>query len=260
MHHASSQAKGDKNKPALQRLCAKVDAHFLLPADGHYTHFAVSEDVIEDTYLAGEAGKYFRGLHVPSSRWDELSSFLRARYLPPGDAKSYDALIYIRHSTCLDSTGCVITYAHELQHIVQEARFPKLMIVNSVSDNLWRFKQALTESDLPAEVEANIVSKRVAEAVSGAEAVQKFAEEQVKRMKDENAAEQLVRWQFFLSTPSSMRYDFADRTLELVREYKGRMDFGMDVNATDGGMVRKILTYRNDWVMVGERVGVRNAA
>ena len=128
--------------------------------------------------------------------------------------------------------GLRITYAHELQHIVQEDRFPKLMKVNSVlRANLWRVKQAPTEIDLPAEVEANIVSKRVVEAVCSPEAVKRFAEEQVKRMKDENAVEQLVRWEFFLSTPSSLSYDFADRTLELVQEYKGRMDFGMDTDS-----------------------------
>jgi hypothetical protein len=182
-----------ENESALKPLCEQVDQHFPLSVDRHYRFFAVPDAVVDD-YLTGRVGQYFRGLHVPSSGTDEVSQYIRVRCLPPGSAQNYDHLIYVRHSTCLDPTGCVVTYAHELQHIVQEGRFPKLMKANSVlRADLWRFKQTPpTEIDLPVEVEANIISKRVAEAVCGPGAVREFAEKQVRIMKAADAAEQVV--------------------------------------------------------------------
>ena len=113
-------------------------------------------------------------------------------------------MIYLRHSTCLDQTSCIITYAHELQHVVQEHRCPKLLRANAVlRANLWKFKGTPSEIDLPSEVEANIISKRVAETVCSVEVVRKFAREQFRLMNATNLAEQAISWKFFLDTPSS---------------------------------------------------------
>jgi hypothetical protein len=43
----------------------------------------------------------------------------------------------------------------------------------------------------------------------------------------------MVRWKFFLCTPSSTLYDFVGTTLELVQQYKGLMNFGMNVDDPD---------------------------
>jgi hypothetical protein len=225
--------RSPEKESALKPLCEKVDQHFSFPVNKHFRYFARPDDG-NDGYLVKQIGEYFRGLNVSASATDEDSRHLRECCLPLGNANNYANLIYIRHSACLDSTGCVVTYAHELQHSMQESRFPKLMSVNRVlRRRLIDFVPLTTEIDIPIEVDANIKSKRVAEIVCGEKAVRNFAAEQLKSMNDVGARAQVVRWEFFLNTPSSTAYDFVDPTLELVRKYEGRMDFGMKTDTTN---------------------------
>jgi hypothetical protein len=221
-----------ENESTLKPLCEQVDQHFQLSAHRIYRYFAVPEPVV-DGYLSEKAGEYFRGLHVPVSgtHEDDVRQYLLSRCLPPGSATSYDHLIYIRQSTCLDPTGCVVTYAHELRHIEQNVRFPNVMKANSALYwNLKKLQATATEIDIPMEVDANIASKSIAETVCGVEAVKRFAEEQVRHMKRVGAIDQIVRWEFFLKTPSSTPYDFVGSTLRVVERYKSRLSFGMDVD------------------------------
>ncbi len=169
------------NESTLKPLCEEVDRYFNLPAHSYYRYFAVPNNGIDDRYLAEKAGQYYRGLRVPASGTDPVCLYLTSSCLPPG--ADYENLLFIRHSTCLDPAGCTITYAHEIEHMVQEQRFPKLLTINSIlRRDLWQFKQNPNELDLPVEADANIVSKRVAEIVCGADAVRKFGEEQLREM------------------------------------------------------------------------------
>jgi hypothetical protein len=225
--------RSPEKESALKPLCEQVDQYFHFPVNKHFRYFAPPDDA-SDGYLVDEVGEYFRGLNVFASATDAYNRHLRERCLPLGNANNSANLIYIRHSACLDSTGCVVTYAHELQHSVQESRFPKLMPVNRVlRRRLIDFVPSATEIDVPIEVDANIVSKGVAEIVCGKEAVRNFAAEQIKYMNEVGAPAQVVRWEFFLNTPSSKPYDFVDSTLELVKKYEGRMDFGMKTDTPD---------------------------
>jgi hypothetical protein len=216
------------NESTLRPLCEQVDKHFPLPVNAHYRYFAASPDV----YLAHEIGRYYRGFHVPTSGSDDLSRYLLEEYLPAGSTK-YHHLVYIRDITCADSTGCVVTYAHELQHIVQHS-LPKLVRANSIlREVIQDLDPSATEIDIPAEVDANIVSKRVAEAVCGLEAVREFAEERVRFMLKTGVRDQIVRWKFFRDTPSSTVYDFEKETLKLIEKHKGRVDFDIDMSGPD---------------------------
>jgi hypothetical protein len=216
------------NESTLRALCEQVDDHFQLP-DRFCRFFAATED----EYLASEVGQYYRGVQFPASGTDEVCLYVRGRYFPP-DSTTYDHLLYIRASTCLDPTGCVVTYAHELQHLVQHSRFPRLMKATSVlRGNIRVYKTEATEIDIPAEVDANIVSKQIAETVCGVEPVRRFAEEQLRFMRNAGETAQEVRWEYFLNTPSSTSYDFVEETLKLVRQYKRLMHFEMDVDAPD---------------------------
>jgi hypothetical protein len=222
-----------EKESSLKPLCERVDQQFPFPIDRHFRYFA-SPDDRNERYLVGELGEYFRGLNVYASAIDEESRYLRECCLPLGNANNCANLIYIRHSACLDPTGFVITYAHELQHSEQESHFPKLIPVNRVLRRRLRgFVPAATEIDIPIEVDANIVSKRVAEIVCGREAVRNFALEQIRYMNEVDAHAQVVRWKFFLNTPSSRAYDFVEPTLELVKKYEGLMDFGMKTDMPD---------------------------
>jgi len=220
------------NESTLKPLCEQVDRHFRLPSDRYYRYFAVQEDEAADhQFIAQQLGQYCRGLHVVVSGKHDVCQYFVNRCIPPEDLDNYDNLIYIRHSTCLNPTGCVITYAHELQHTVQESLFPKLMGVNFVLyHNLKRFLPSATEIDIPTERDANIVSKSVAEMVCGAGAVKRFAEEQVQYMKRVCETDQLIRWEFFLNLQS---YNWVSETRRLVQEFKGRMSFGIDVEKPD---------------------------
>jgi hypothetical protein len=218
------------NESTLRPLCEQVDKELGLPADKYYRYFAVAPDDL----LTKEVGRYFRGVQFSTLATDTVSFHVREQYLPSSGVIHYDYLVYIRDTTCLDPTGCVVTYAHELQHIAQHGRFPRLMAPNSVlRANFKKYKETATEIDIPIEVDANIVSKRVAERLCGVESVRRFAEEQVHFMEKEGAVDQIVRWKFFRDTPSSNPYDYVEETLKLVQKYKGQMFFGMDVDSPD---------------------------
>lgn len=217
------------NETALRPLCEQVDKFFDLPAARRYCYFAVADD----EYLTDKVGRHYRGLNAPTSSRGPIPEHAFHRYLP-ADGNCYDHLIYIRNSTCLDPTGCVITYAHEVQHTLQCDRSPRVMQANWVlRANLAIFDSTATEIDIPIEADANIVSKRIAESVCGIEHVRNFAEEQLALMRNAGAIEQERRWEYFLEMPSSTPYDYVDETKELVRRYAQYMDFGMDVHAPD---------------------------
>jgi hypothetical protein len=217
-----------RNESALRPLCEQVNKHFPVPSDRHYRYFATSPDL----HLTEEIGQYYRGLHVATTASCDLSRYILNRYLPAG-ATNYDHLIYIRDITCADPTGCVVTYAHELQHIVQYVH-PKLTKVNQTLYGVLKtFEPAATEIDLPSEADANIVSKRVAEEVCGIDAVRRFGEERVCFMLKTGDRDQIIRWNFFVNTPSSTAYDFEKETLKLVEKFSGRVPFGMDISQPD---------------------------
>lgn len=221
------------NESTLRPLCEKVDRYFKLPVRSHrhYRYFAVPNGGIDDRFLAEKVGEYYRGLHVPLSGTDDVCLYLINSCLPAGSHRDYDNLVFIRHSTCLDATGCVISYAHEMEHILQEQRFPKLLKVTSVlRRDLWRFKQNPTEIDLPVEVDANIISKRAGELVCGADPVEKFGVEQLRSLRIAGVDAQTKRWEFFVATSSSTDYDWVQETIGLVDLYRGKMNFGIDVD------------------------------
>jgi hypothetical protein len=150
--------------------------------------------------------------------------------VPFDETIAFDNLIYIRDSTCRDSeVGFATTYAHELQHFVQHGYTPDLSQVNSVLyQNLKQFEPDRIASDIPHEREANIVSKRVAEALCGVETVRAYAEEQVLFMEQMGEMEQKARWIFFRDVSPSVTYNLLDETLPFVEKYRHHLNFGVD--------------------------------
>jgi hypothetical protein len=204
----------------LKPLCQQVDKHF---SDCKlYRYFAATDDPL----LALDLGQYYRGFQAAAST--EWPYYLEEK------RRSFDYLVYIRQSTCIDPTGCTLTYAHELQHIVQHRLYPKLLEINRVlRRDLPDFMPTATEVDLPTEVDANITSKRIAEIVCGADAVRRYAGGQLRLMDATGAANQKAKWEFLLNTPSSTTYEPLVPTLEAVKKYKGRINFGMDVERSE---------------------------
>lgn len=225
------------NESTLRPLCQEIESHFDLPAKRLYRYFAVEDDA----YLAGVMGRHFRGFHIPLSGRNDLPEYLRDCFFRPFEEchlamtfeqmVAFDNLIYVRHDTCSDSVGCVITYAHELQHFLQHGHTPRLWAVNSaLYNNLGAFDATATPIDIPHEREANIISKQVAEKICGEEAVRKYAEQQIRFMEVANEPAQAARWVFFRDVPSTTEYDVLAATVPLVEKYKGRIDFRVDVD------------------------------
>jgi len=227
----------DVNRSALKPLCQRVESYFKLPSKRLYRYFAVKDD----TYLAGVMGRHFRGFHIPLAGRNDLPDYLRDCFFVPFEKfdqsmtfeqmVAFDNLIYIRRETCSDTIGCVITYAHELQHFTQHGYTPRLWAVNTALYNdLEAFDATAAPIDIPHEREANIIAKRVAEEILGVEAVRKYAEEQIKLMEAADEPAQAARWKFFRDVPSFTKYDLLAATVPFVEKYKGRIDFRVDVS------------------------------
>jgi hypothetical protein len=156
------------------------------------------------------------------------------KIVPFVEMVAFDNLIYVRHSTSSDITGCVTNYAHELQHFMQHCHTPRLWAANSaLYQNLALLEPNVSATDIPSEREAEIKSKRVAEIVCGVDAVKTFAEKQIRLMEESGAQSQMGKWVFFRDVPSSTSYSLLEATIPLVEKYKGRIDFGIDVNRTE---------------------------
>jgi hypothetical protein len=226
-----------EKETTLKPLCERVEALFQPSATNRLCRYFADWD---DPQLMHIIGPRFRGFHVAYSARAEMPQYLSACffYLPDvsidvrfEDMIAFDNLIYIRDSTCSDTTGLVTTYARELQHVVQHVDTPRLLAANHVLfRKLKTVEPTAIVTDCPHEREANIVSKRVAESILGTEAVRVFAEEQVSLMHEAGEDQQEARWTFFRDVPSSTQYDLLEATLSLVKQYKNVIDFEMDMD------------------------------
>src|SRR5882672_6288528 len=108
------------NESTLKPLCQEVEKHVHLPSRRLCRYFAT----FEDSGLCDEIGKHYRGFYCPRSQTEGLPQYLMECFFRTddeitgvnfGDLIAFDDLIYIRSTTCSDLTGCVLTYAHELQ-------------------------------------------------------------------------------------------------------------------------------------------------
>ena len=227
----------------VKPLCQRVEAEFDLTSGRLCRYFAESDDsyLVSNPYF----GQHFRGFHATVESRNAFPQYIRDRFFHPfnmlttretsptfDEMVAFDSLIYVRKSTCDDPTGLVECYAHELQHFVQRWKMPRVYAVNNVLyRNLKRFDLSTTVIDIPTEREANIVSKRVAEVVCGVEAVNAFADAQVRLMDGLGESEQRERWTYFRDMSSSAPFDLLESTKSLVEKYKGVLDFGIDVSA-----------------------------
>jgi len=230
---------GSAENESLRPLCEAAEQHLQLPVARLCRYFAVTEDA----YLLQMNGQHYRGFycHIAERNWlppylfdcffHPPNEFTASSFNSFDEMVAFEHLIYIRAGTCSDPTGCVATYAHELQHLIQHERSPRVLRVNNaLYQSLKKYEPTATASDIPSEREANIVSKKVTEAVCGVEAVKAFAEKQVQLMEELGNVEQRDRWIFFRDVPSSTAYDLLESTLPFIERYKTIIDFGVAVD------------------------------
>jgi hypothetical protein len=249
---------GDKERgEQLMPLCLAVWNEFALSSERIYVYIARTEepDFTEPRSLNYQ-GRYFRGIQIPPEDFHKLPPhMLRCVYRPITDfmeepltvkeTLACDNFVYIRNSTCANSVGFALTLAHELQHITQKCKSRTILFANSLLyHNLAKTidpHTTLTAIDLPHEQDANIVSKRVAEKVFGAELVRQYAETQIKFFEDmsrygySDASSELIRWQFFQNCDSSVPYDLQAKTIPFFEQFRSKItpqlakQFGLDI-------------------------------
>jgi hypothetical protein len=136
-----------------------------------------------------------------------------------GIAFKCDVAIYVRKVTCERPTEATITFAHELQHFMQYGRHYQEWLANSSLVEVASPEMLDPKPwDFPCEHEAQLVSKRVAEAILGSEEVGRYASEEIRSGNDPQ------KWTFFQGLDTSQEYDFAENTRQMERTFKGKLD------------------------------------
>ncbi len=146
-------------------------------------------------------------------RVDDNVSFIFPRVI--------DDLIYLYGSTCVDEVGLTMTLAHELQHAIQHCRARKLWAANSLIHGLERKTIDAVKikwADIPTELEARIVGKRVAECFFGERRVTEYVD---RRIAERITANDLDDWQFIRTLMPSSSVDLVRSTQFLFERLKG---------------------------------------
>jgi hypothetical protein len=134
--------------------------------------------------------------------------------------RAFDFVTYLHNSSCEDPVGMTMTFAHELQHFVQWATMRKAWIKNQrFKDWCRNFDTGLVSHDLPIEIEARIVAKRIAIRIHGREAVDRYIEKNIATPVDDLDGR---NWLFIKGLDVSKLYDVEVETELLDTELKSR--------------------------------------
>jgi hypothetical protein len=128
----------------------------------------------------------------------------------------YDNVIYLNGRTTASVPGTVITLAHELQHFIQYANARTVWRANSLVYAVLRDgpPTAIKAWDIPFEKDTMRVSKRVADEILGADAVEAYADAQIA------AGNHDEKWKFFRDVSYSTPFDLLAETKPWVETYR----------------------------------------
>jgi hypothetical protein len=120
-----------------------------------------------------------------------------------------------------------MTLAHELQHAIQHDKERKTWAVNSLIRNLPEatideFK--LEWKDIPTELDARIVAKRIARDLHGEEAINRYVD---KRASEATEPHDIVDWSFIRELAPSSSIDIVSETHRLfhrLRKYRQQVE------------------------------------
>jgi hypothetical protein len=211
--------RDESRRRDLESLCADVLDHHRPPQQTLCCIF----DNEERFEFLNAFGPSYCGFFYPVASYGigswpgDLKSHVSA--LERGVAFTCDVAVYIRKRTCEHKTGATITFAHEIQHVMQ----------HGFQFKYWRancWLPSVTGSDLmnpkpwdlPTEYDAQLAAKRVAQSVLGVSEVERYTREQIDSGNDPE------KWKFFLGLDVSQEYDFASATRKMVERFKGKLD------------------------------------
>jgi hypothetical protein len=213
----AEQREGDARRVLDQFRDALHDCRLLC--------FFDDEDCQEFKRIMGERN---RGFHLPISDktafpgWpeyvtqcifvDDPTSFWYKRM--------FDHVIYLHGSTCASRVGMTMTFAHELQHVIQRIQVPELLTANGLFRHLPKTvlqSVGLQWSDIPTEREARAVAKKVAVTLHGGEAVERFLAERASTATD---TIELADVHFIQELDTSTPYLLRDETMALFTRFR----------------------------------------
>jgi hypothetical protein len=134
--------------------------------------------------------------------------------------RMFDQLVYLYGETCANRVGMTMSFAHELQHVIQRVKVPELLTANGLFRHLpipVVQNVGLQWSDIPTEREARAVGKRIAVTLHGDEAVKEFVTQTASITTDPI---ELADVHFIQGLDTSIPYDLKDETLALFERFK----------------------------------------
>jgi hypothetical protein len=187
--------------------------------------FFDDEDCQEFKLLMGEGNRGFHRQISDNSAFPGWPKYL-TDYIFADDPSAFwfkrlfDQLIYLHGSACASNVGMTMTFAHELQHVVQRIHVPEILTANGLFRLLPKTvlqSVGLQWSDIPTEREARAVAKRIAITLHGDEAVKKFL---VQRALTAADPVDLADVHFIEVLDTSTPYVLKDETLALFGRFK----------------------------------------
>src|ERR1700676_3002093 len=187
--------------------------------------FFDDEDCQEFKAIMGEGN---RGFHRPISDrsafpgWPEYITGCMFVDDPPSFwyKRLFDHVIYLHGSTCANRVGMTMTFAHELQHVIQRVKVPELLTANNLFRHLSKRlleSVGLQWSDIPTEREARAVAKKISAALHGTETVEQFLAQRASTTTDPI---DLTDVHFIQTLDTSIPYVLKDETLALFERFR----------------------------------------
>jgi hypothetical protein len=127
---------------------------------------------------------------------------------------SFDGLIYLYGSTCNNLTALVMTFAHELQHSYQFKCTPHLWCDNERLKN----HRTLKLYEIPAERDARVVAKRVAEELCTVDVVSEYINQKILEAQQNDAIDELRDWRWIERWDSTKHYCLRTETEKALRK------------------------------------------
>lgn len=217
-------------KVELEPICQGVLEHFQLPEFVLISIFDDEErpEFISSPWLGENLCGFFRAVRRFGCGFEQWPDDIM-KHLWDDQGWRCDVLIYIRNRTCQSPTGTVITFAHELQHLMQYGFSYKVARAsNDLRQIFERSGQSAFPWDFPDEHEAQIVSKRIAEDIRGSDEVRIHGERQIELMSDPK------KWEFFLGLEAQEPFDLLQATIPLVDKHRDALRRLFPANDDEG--------------------------
>jgi hypothetical protein len=200
----------EHREKAAARVRTYFERNFPLPSQRTVLCY-----LAEDNSLQRLFGPENRGFHYPVGKG--LAGWW------PEDVRNFTALVsahslvYLHGSTCESELALTMTLAHELEHFLQYSERPNLWAADSLLQKLVPNVGLQAGWETPAEMQARIVSKKVATDLYGPDQVAAYIAERIEGARSSRDRES---WESLQSLDARTDYDMAAETESLIRHYR----------------------------------------